>query len=253
MGEDGPGRRAEVSLRRLTGGAGKAPYAKLHGRRKGRPLRKGRQRLLDEVLPGVALHLPDPGRVLDPHGLFTTPLDDVWLEIGFGAGEHLAAMAEAHPTVGFIGCEVFVNGVASLLRHMTERGLDNVRVFTGDANLLLGALPDTALGRIFLLFPDPWPKTRHAGRRFLQQASLDQLARVLRDGGELRLASDHPVYVRWALQHMIRRRDFAWQAQRARDWRERPADWPPTRYEAKARAEGRTPIFLRYKRLPRSA
>ena len=227
--------------------------AKLHGRRKGRPLRKGRQRLLEELLPRIAVSPPDSGQFFEPRGLFADPVEDVWLEIGFGAGEHLAAMAEAHPTTGFIGCEFFINGVASLLRHVEERALDNVRVLMGDANPLLEALPDASLGRVFLLFPDPWPKTRHAARRFLQMSSLDQMARVLRDGGELRIASDHTVYIRWALRHMVRRPDFAWQARRADDWRVRPDDWPATRYEAKARVEGRKPVFLRYQRRPRSA
>ncbi len=225
---------------------------KLHGRRKGRPLRKGRQRLLDELLPRVAVPPPGPGRALDPAALFSDPVEDVWLEIGFGAGEHLADMAEAHPRVGILGCEFFINGVASLLRHIEERHLDNVRVRMGDAGALIDALPDASLGRAFLLFPDPWPKTRHAARRFLQMGSLDKLARVLRDGAELRIASDHPVYVTWIFQHMLRRTDFLWQAGRAADWRTRPPDWPGTRYEAKALEEGRQPVFLSYRRATRN-
>lgn len=227
--------------------------SKLYGRRKGRPLRKERQRLLDEVLPTIAIEPPGSGQLVDPAALFSAAVEDVWLEIGFGAGEHLAEMAAAHPNVGFIGCEFFINGVASLVRHVDALGLRNIRILNGDAGALLSALPDAVLGRVFLLFPDPWPKNRHRERRFLQTSSLDQISRLLRDGAEFRLASDHPVYIRWTLQHMYRRPDFAWTARCADDWRRRPDDWPATRYEAKALREGRQPVFLRYRRVPRSA
>ena len=219
------------------------------GRRQGRKLRAGRVALLDDVLPKFKVPL-EPGRPLDPWPLFATRPKRLWLEIGFGAGEHAAWQAENHPDVGVIAAEVFVNGVASLLRHIAERGLANIRVHAEDARPLLAALPDACLDRVFLLHPDPWPKVRHAERRFVNPANLDQLARVMAPGAELRIATDHPIYKVWALAQMQRRRDFEWLARRAEDWRVRPPDWPETRYEAKAKGEGRTSLYLRYRRSP---
>ncbi|MBF0562853.1 MAG: tRNA (guanosine(46)-N7)-methyltransferase TrmB, partial [Alphaproteobacteria bacterium] len=146
------------------------------GRRKGKKLRPGRSALLETLLPRLAIPRPAAGVGLDPWALFPEPLRAIWLEVGFGGGEHLAAQAGAHPDVGLIGCEVFVNGIASLLRHLDVDGLENVRVFPDDARLLLPALPERSLERIFVLFPDPWPKKRHAHRRFIGPATLDLLA-----------------------------------------------------------------------------
>ena len=184
--------------------------------------------------------------------LFEAEPDEVWLEVGFGAGEHLAAQAAAHPSIGFIGCEPFMNGVAALLSRIDAQGLGNVRIYPDDARPLLRALPDAVIGRCFVLFSDPWPKTRHHERRFVSPATLDQLARVMADGAELRLASDDPGLVEWMLSHTLRHPAFAGTAQHAGDWRERPPDWPQTRYEAKAVAAGRTPVFLRFRRLARA-
>lgn len=224
-----------------------------HGRRKGRRLRSGRQRLMADLLPQLAIALPATGG-LDPRALFAEaaalPKDaPIWLEIGFGSGEHLAWQAERNPTVGFLGSEVFENGVARLMGHVAAQGLANIRVFPDDARLLLDALVPTSLDRVFLLFPDPWPKARHAERRFVSGANLDRLARLLRPGSELRMASDDPGQVRWMLEQTSRHPAFVWLAEGPRDWRERPADWPPTRYEEKALAEGRTGSFLRFRRL----
>lgn len=225
---------------------------RLHGRRRGRRLRPGRQALLEELLPRLRIALPPPGQCLDPAGLFGSAPARLWLEIGFGGGEHLAEQAAAHPEIGFLGCEIFLNGVASLLAHLERRQLANVRILPDDARPLLDALPDRSIGRVFLLFPDPWPKARHAGRRFVSQQNLDRLARVMEDGAELRIASDDPGHVGWTLEQLLRRSDFRWTARCPADWRERPADWPPTRYEAKARAVGRRPVFLRFLRAPRT-
>ena len=224
----------------------------LHGRRRGRRLRPGRQRLVDTLLPEIEL---DPAvAAANPADCFPGPVDDVWLEIGFGAGEHLHATATSHPETGFIGCEVFVNGVAALLSRIatTRRppAGDNIRIFTGDARLLLERLPTASIGRVFVLFPDPWPKKRHHRRRFLAPPQLDQLARVMRPGTELRIATDHMGYLRWTLFHVLRHPMFAWIARGPVDWRERPADWPATRYEQKARAAGRNCVFLRFLRRP---
>jgi tRNA (guanine-N7-)-methyltransferase len=180
--------------------------------------------------------------------LFAHEPGQVWLEIGFGGGEHLAEQARTHPAVGLIGCEVFLNGIATLLAQVSALGLGNIRVYPEDARDLLDALPGACLDRVFLLFPDPWPKRRHADRRFIQPANLDLLARLMKPGAEFRVASDDPIYVGWALAHLTRHPAFAWTAQGPADWRIRPADWPGTRYESKALRQGRQPVFLRFTR-----
>lgn len=203
----------------------------LYGRRKGPKLRGHRAALLETLLPKLALRIEN-GR--DPHSYFSVPVGDVWLEIGFGAGEHLAALARTHPDVGLIGAEPFVNGVAKLLSKLAPSDENNIRIHMGDARDIIEALPDACLGRVMILFPDPWPKTRHRKRRFIQMESLDALARVMKKGAELRFASDDPGYIAWALERLSAHPAFVWTANRAEDWRKRPADWPPTRYEAKA-------------------
>ncbi len=228
---------------------GDRPPPRTFGRRRGRPLRAGRDRLVEERLPELAIDLSGE-EPLDPMGLFAAPREAIWLEIGFGGGEHLAWQAEQNPKVGILGAEVFVNGVASLLRYIEERQLDNVRIHAEDARALLERLPPGSIARIFLLFPDPWPKARHSGRRFIQQATLDRLAALLQPGGELRVASDDPGYVAWTLAHVMRHPAFCWTARRPQDWRQRPDDWPETRYEAKARQAGRNPAFLSFRRRP---
>ncbi len=222
---------------------------RFYGRRKGRPLRKGQQRLIDTLLQRLAIDLPASG-TFDPRALFVRAPQEVWLEIGFGGGEHLAEQARANPQAGIIGCEVFLNGIATLLAQVAAQDLANVRIYPEDARDLLDRLPDASLDRAFLLFPDPWPKRRHAERRFIQTERLDQLARLLKPGAEFRVASDDPGYITWALAHLTAHPHFQWLAQGPRDWRERPADWPPTRYEAKARREGRQPAFFRFRRRP---
>jgi tRNA (guanine-N7-)-methyltransferase len=208
-------------------------------------LREGRRQVRDALLPQLEFTLPERG-LLDPPRLFDVQREAVWLEIGFGAGEHLAAQAEAHPDIGFIGCEVFENGVARLLGDITRGGLDNIRIFPDDARLLLDRLGPASIGRTFILFPDPWPKARHHKRRLVGRATLDRLAVVLQPGAELRLATDDRDYLAWMLEETTAHPGFVWTARRPADWRERPADWPATRYEAKARAAGRTPAFLRF-------
>jgi tRNA (guanine-N7-)-methyltransferase len=223
------------------------PRRQVWGRRQGPKLRPGRKRLLEELLPRLAVALPGRGP-LDPRALFGDgrPL---WLEIGFGGGEHLAAQALANPGVGIVGAEPFVTGVASLLAAVEELGLANVRVFPDDARLLLGALPDASVERAFVLFPDPWPKLRHRKRRIVNRETAAALARVLRPGGELRAATDDTDYARWMLDALLGEPRLAWTAERADDWRVRPDDWPATRYEMKALAAGRRPMFLRFRRV----
>jgi tRNA (guanine-N7-)-methyltransferase len=208
--------------------------------------------MLATLLPSLRFTLPDSGKV-DPRTLFTPPVGAVALEVGFGAGEHLAQQAVAAPATGFIGCEVFENGVVKLVAEAKRLRLANLRLFIDDARLLLEALPEASLARAFVLFPDPWPKLRHHKRRFVSTATLDRLAYVLGDAAELRLATDDRDYLLWMLERLTAHRAFEWLARRPGDWRERPADWPPTRYEEKALAAGRTPIFLRFRRRPRAA
>jgi tRNA (guanine-N7-)-methyltransferase len=205
--------------------------------------------LQQELLPQLSIALPESG-ALDPTPLFPQSPAEVWLEIGFGGGEHLAAQAERHPEIGFIGSEVFENGVARLVSEVARRGLDNIRVFADDARLLLDRLAPASLGRVFILFPDPWPKLRHHKRRLVAPATLDRLAGVMRPGAELRLATDDPGYLAWMLEHVTAHPAFLWLARGPADWRQRPEDWPLTRYEEKARAAGRTPAFLRFIRRP---
>ncbi len=151
-----------------------------------------------------------------------------------------------------IGCEPFVNGVGALLSRIQEDGIANIRIFDDDARLLLEAMPDAVLGRVFILFSDPWPKKRHHKRRFINRATLDSLARTMKDGAQLRFASDHMGYVRWALGRLAAHPAFQWRARRARDWREPPADWVATRYQQKAQRQGRPAVYLEFLRLDRS-
>ncbi len=222
-----------------------ATIRRLYGRRQGHKLRQGQAALLAELLPQVAA--PATG-ALDAKTLFG---DDrpLWLEIGFGRGEHMAAQALANPDVGIIGCEPFIDGVVGALMEVDENDIPNIRLHNGDALDVLDRLPPASLDRVFLLHPDPWPKARHAKRRFMNPGPLDLIARALKPGGEFRLGTDHPVYCRWALMQMDRRRDFEWLAHAPGDWQNRPADWPPTRYEIKARAQGHEVWYFRYRRL----
>jgi tRNA (guanine-N7-)-methyltransferase len=220
----------------------------IYGRRKGHRLRPGRRRLLEELLPRVLVRPRESGSI-DPALLFAEPRAGLWLEIGFGGGEHLVAQAAARPEVGLIGCEPYVSGVARALSLIQERGLGNIRLFMDDARLLMAALPDACLERIFVLFPDPWPKTRHHKRRIVNPQTAAEFARLLRPGGELRLATDDMSYVRAMLLVLRARPELAWPARGPADWRSRPADWPPTRYEEKALAAGRACVYLRFLRV----
>lgn len=233
-----------------------APRRKIYGRQLGRPLSERQKGLLAEVLPRLALALPEDGATLAPAALFGTApaaMGPLWLEVGFGGGEHLAWQIEDRAGQGqdvrFIGAEYFQNGIVKLLTRLdpdlAERWL---RLFQGDAALLLAALPEACLDRVFILFPDPWPKRRHHKRRFVCPENLDLLARAMKPGAELRLATDDSSYLTWCLGHLTRHPAFRWTAQRPQDWRQRPPDWPQTRYESKALKAGRQPSFLRYRR-----
>lgn len=254
-----------------------------YGRTKARTLKPRQAGLVDTLLPHLAL---DVSEAIDVEALFSEPSPPrgagaggggrsdalsfagastsarppsqpspargegsvTVLEIGFGGGEHLAEQARAHREAGIIGCEIFLNGIATLLAQIDAHDLKNVRIYPEDARDLLDALPERSLDRVFLLFPDPWHKRRHAERRFIQAANLDLLARLMKPGAEFRVASDDPIYIGWALAHLTAHPAFQWIARRPQDWRDRPADWPPTRYEAKALRAGRKPAYFRFLR-----
>jgi tRNA (guanine-N7-)-methyltransferase len=182
-----------------------------------------------------------------PTKLFPNNPKQVWLEIGFGGGEHMAAQAAKHPDVVILGAEPFQNGVASALRHIDDAHLSNVRVHDGDVRELLGRMPDASLARAFILFPDPWPKSRHHKRRLVQADTVAELARLIRPGGALRFASDVAHYVDWSLEKILGNGAFAWTAEQASDWRTPPADHITTRYEEK-RLGDCAPVFLDFVR-----
>jgi len=227
-----------------------AERLRLYGRRKGKRLRRGQEGLLKDLLPCVAVPEPKPGMALDPRDLFSQPLDEIWLEIGFGGGEHMAALASGNPRVGFIGCEPFINGVAKLLVAIETQNLGNVRVYPGDGRAILEALRPASIACVIALFPDPWPKVRHHRRRLIQSESLTLIERALAEGGELRLATDDPALADWMLAEVTTHAGFAGPAGGSRGYETRPADWPATRYEAKALERGAKPVYLSYRRLP---
>lgn len=222
---------------------------RFYGRRKGHRLGPNRQRLIKELLP--RLRLDTTGGLLDLERLFARSVQEIWLEIGFGAGEHLAGQAQEHPGIGFIGCEPFINGVAALLSCIASQGLDNLRLLDDDARYVFDVLPEASLGKVFILFPDPWPKMRHAKRRFISSQNLDKLAYLLKNGAELRVISDDMGYIRWSLHHVCAHPAFQWTAKRPDDWRMPPGDHLPTRYEQKALEKGDICIYLNFHRLPR--
>jgi tRNA (guanine-N7-)-methyltransferase len=225
------------------------PQAGLFGRRKGKRLTARHDALLLTALPGVAL---DPSRRIEPQALFPG-LSALWLEIGFGGGEHLAASAQAEPQALFLGCEAFHNGIAKALALIEERGLPNIRLYEGDARAVLEALPEAALDGVYLLYPDPWPKRRQRKRRFLSDLMLTRLARAMRQGAELRFATDIDDNAGWTLSRVLRSPHFSWTPQSAEDWRHPWQGWSGTRYEAKALREGRRPAYLTFKRNAPSA
>ncbi|MFI4964433.1 MAG: tRNA (guanosine(46)-N7)-methyltransferase TrmB [Caulobacterales bacterium] len=218
------------------------PPLRSYGRLKTRTIKPRQAALMESLLPG----LRPPAEPFDPRALMPGAAQ-VWLEIGFGGGEHMAAQAALHPDVLTLGAEPFQNGVASALRHIDEAALTNVRVHDGDARELMAHLPDACLDRVFVLFPDPWPKARHNKRRIVQAETVAEFARLLKPGGRLRFASDWADYVDWSLQRFLAAPAFHWTADQASDWRFAPADHITTRYEEK-RLGDCAPVFLDFLR-----
>lgn len=219
-----------------------------YGRRKGHKLRPQRVDLMQHALPKLApdLEKPAPENLVE---LFSPGTAEVFLEIGFGGGEHLIHEAKSNPQAGLIGCEAFLNGMARVLADIEGEGVINIRLHFGDAIELLDWLPDRSLSRIDLLYPDPWPKRRHWKRRFISAERVAQFARILKPDGIFRFASDIESYVEWTLTHLSRNPDFIWTAEKADDWRVCWRGFPGTRYEAKAKREGRTPAYLTFRRI----
>ena len=228
-----------------------APWRNFYGRFKGKHLRRSQEAYLDEDLARLS-----PGPVSWSENPERRPLDqgallggrEKWLEIGFGGGEHMVHLAQAHPDIGFIGCEPYINGVAMLLGKIRTAGTDNIAIYPGDVRDLFDVLPDGSIARAFLLYPDPWPKKRHHRRRFVTDEHLAPLSRVLRRGAPFRVATDIPDYVRQTLER-VPHHGFEWLAEQPQDWRAPWPDWVPTRYERKALREGRTPHYLTFRRL----
>jgi len=219
------------------------------GRRKGHKLRNHQADLIDNLLPHLALDIgggPAPSHLAE---LFEGEIDDVRLEIGFGGGEHLIAEAQAFPRIGFIGCEPYVNGMAKILTQIEALNIPNIRLYAGDAAELLAWAPPQSMARIDLIHPDPWPKRRHWKRRFVQDATVGAMARIIKPGGEFRFVSDIDDYCAWTLAHLLRSPDFLWTAERAIDWRQPWDGYTMTRYGRKAEREGRVAAYLRFRRV----
>ncbi|CAN7636283.1 tRNA (guanine(46)-N(7))-methyltransferase TrmB [Bradyrhizobium sp. LjRoot220] len=223
-------------------------HGSFFGRRKGHKLRIHQADLIDHLLPRLALDIsaPAPDHLTE---LFESKPDEVRLEIGFGGGEHLIAEAQALPNVGFIGCEPYVNGMAKILTQIEAHNLGNIRLYAGDAAELLAWAPPRSMARIDLIHPDPWPKRRHWKRRFVQDATVAAMARILKPDGEFRFVSDIDDYCAWTLAHLLRSPDFFWLAERAADWREPWVGYTMTRYGRKAEREGRVAAYLRFRRV----
>lgn len=218
------------------------------GRRRARKLSAAQAALWQDVLPRVAVPV-DPDALRDLKALFSPPVRSVGLEIGFGSGEHLLWQAEHNAEVGFLGCEPFVNGVTKVLSRLRSPLEHRIRIHADDGRSLVKLLPPGGVDRVFILFPDPWPKKRHQKRRLVSKANLAQIARIMSRGGELRIATDVAEYAKWMLQAIRTEGSFRWAADGPGDWRERTPDWPPTRYELKATAAGRRCYFFRFNRI----
>lgn len=229
-------------------GAPPAPSRAFFGRRKGHKLRPHRVALLETLLPQLAVDIGRPAPD-DMRALFPVPVSRLALEIGFGGGENLVREALAAPDTGFIGCEPFINGMASALAAIDAHGLKNIRLYHGDAIELLDWLPAASIGQVDLLYPDPWPKKRHHKRRFVSNDSVARLARVVAGNGVFRFATDIDHYAEWTLFRLLRSQDFEWTAERADDWRKPWRGFAGTRYEAKAIKEDRTPCYLVFRRV----
>jgi len=234
---------------------------KFYGRRKGKTLRNRRLNAFEDVLPEIEIHLPssslsplrgtegDEGVSVPPTSFFPPSVKEVWMEIGFGDGKHLLHQALNNPDIGFIGCEPFINGIAALCADIKDNNVKNIRIWPDDARLLMSRINGASIGKLFLLNSDPWPKKKHAKRRFVQQETLDEIHRLLKQNALFRMSSDHPVLAAWQLEKAYFHGGFAWQAECAADWLSRPADLPETRYQQKGATQGRPTVFLDFRKV----
>ena len=220
-------------------------FLPFYGRRKGRPLRNNSKLLLEELLPVYLL----PDNTTDPAALFTNNPRKLFLEVGFGGGEHLAMVAKNHPENAYIGAEPFLNGVSSFLKYCQNEDLKNVRIWPDDIRLQLLYWPNECLDGIFIMFPDPWPKIRHSSRRIINKDNLASFARLIKAGGSLRMASDHACAKNWILSEILENPYFEWLVESSEDWNVQPKDWPETRYMRKALKEGRRPAWFKFTRV----
>lgn len=218
------------------------------GRRKGKPLRERQADMMATRLPDLKIDLEQPAPEALAH-LFPVPVERIRLEIGFGGGEHLIHRAQESRETGFIGVEPFINSMAKLLAKVEEVQAQNIRVYDDDATVLLDWLPAQSIDQIDLLYPDPWPKKKHWKRRFVSQVNLARFHRVLKPEGLFCFASDIATYVNWTLQHTHQHGGFGWTAEQPADWLEPFSNWPSTRYEAKARREGRSSAYLTFRKV----
>lgn len=225
-------------------------HRKIWGRRQSRPLKSTQKNLLETMLPAVQIHVSPENKTasLNPKLIFPTA-QKIYLEIGFGGGEHLAWRAKESPMSGFFGCEPFITGVASLLGHMETQHLDNIRIINDDARLFIRSLTDQCLDRIYILFPDPWPKTRHHKRRIVHDETINDLSRILKPRGELVMATDIPDYALWMQDVLAKRPEFVLKMDDRESLYDRPENWPLTRYEEKGIAAGRFGQFLIYQKM----
>lgn len=219
-----------------------------YGRRRGRKRSPRQERIFDQGLTRWGLDVDDQSSC-DPYALFPTRPKEIWLEIGFGGGEHLIWQAEHNPSVGFIGAEPFEDGVVKVLSAIEEKSLRNVRVLPGDVRPFLRTVAPGCIDRVFILFPDPWPKARHTKRRIISKHLLDLLAHACSDRANIRIGTDIASYASVILQTVHHHPEFTWQVREPSDWRTRPPDWPGTRYEAKAIRAGRKPYFFHFQHL----
>ena len=218
----------------------------IYGRRKGKGSRQNITSIIDSKLPKFAINIEKISKISNLKALFPKNINEIWLEIGFGSGEHLIEQAKVNPKVGFIGIEVYEDGIAKAVSSIVKLGITNVKIYPNDANNLIYALPKMSIQKTFILFPDPWPKKRHSKRRFISSKNLKQLARIMTEGAQLRIATDHPVLLRWSLEQLINNQSFNWDLSGPESWRKQPSDWFSTRYENKAINAGRKPIYLNF-------
>tara|TARA_R110002050_G_scaffold8396_4_gene30807 strand:- start:17389 stop:18057 length:669 start_codon:yes stop_codon:yes gene_type:complete len=214
-----------------------------YGRKYGRKMRQNKHRLMAELLPELEIKLEDD-RLPSLESL-TKGFDRINLEVGFGAGEHLALQAKEYPNELFIGCEPFINGIAALLQKVEQESLNNVRIFPDDAMLLLKALPENFFSKVFILFPDPWPKARHNKRRFVNKNNLAYLSKKMKEQAQLLLATDHDDYFEWMLKHIDQHPNFNFLSDTKEEWLKKPDLWTLTRFQEKANKAGRVSRFLR--------